>query len=121
MVLPRVKSDLVRLFESLFDGTLSQNEIQVDSRAAATVVMASGGYPGSYEKGKLITGVDHVEENRFFLAGVREEDGRLLTDGGRVLAVTSYGLTGAEAAEESRRALRGVSFEGGFYREDVGV
>ena len=120
VVLPRVTSDLLGHFESLFDGTLSRNEIRVDSRAAATVVMASGGYPGGYEKGKEISGVDDVTESTVFLAGVREEGGRLLTDGGRVLAVTSYGLTGAEAAEESRRALAAISFEGGFFRGDIG-
>ena len=120
VVLPRITSDLLAHFESLFDGTLPQNEIRVDSRAAATVVMASGGYPGAYEKGKIITGVDDAAESTVFLAGVREERGRLLTDGGRVLAVTSFGVTGAEAAEESRRALRGIRFEGGFYREDIG-
>ncbi len=120
VVLPRMKSDLVDLFDSLFDGTLSQHEVQVDSRAAATVVMASGGYPEAYEKGKVIAGLGAHGESLCFLAGVQEEDGQLVTDGGRVLAMTSYGMTGVEAAEESRRALGGMEFEGGFYRRDIG-
>ena len=119
-VLPRVTTDLLGHFESLFDGTLAQTEIGVDSRAAATVVMASGGYPGAYERGKPITGLDDTGESIAFLAGVRAEGDRLLTDGGRVLAVTSFGQTGAEAAEESRRTLRGIAFEGGFFRGDIG-
>ncbi len=120
VVLPRMRGDLIDLFDSLFDGTLSQNEIQVDSRAAATVVMASGGYPGEYQKGQVISGLGEHGDSLCFLAGVKEEAGQLVTDGGRVLAMTSYGLTGAEAAEESRRALAAISFENGFYRMDIG-
>ncbi len=121
VVLPRMRSDLIELFDSLFDGTLPQNEVRVDSRAAATVVMASGGYPGEYAKGEVISGLGDHGESLCFYAGIAERDGKLVTDGGRVLAMTSYGLTGAEAAEQSRRALAGVRFEGGFFRKDIGV
>jgi len=120
VIMPRITSDLVQLFESLFDGTLADNEISVDSRAAATVVMASGGYPGSYEKGKVINGLDEVANSIPFLAGVAEKDGELVTNGGRVLMLTSYGLTYMEAAEMSRRAAAKVTFEGGFFRKDIG-
>ena len=120
-VLPRVTTDLLAHFESLFDGTLAQREIGVDSRAAATLVLASGGYPGAYEKGKAITGLDALDDATAFLAGVREEGGRLLTNGGRVLMLTSFGLTGAEAAETCRRAAAEVHFDGGFYRRDIGA
>jgi len=121
VIMPRITSDLVELFESLFDGTLAHNEISVDSRAAATVVMASGGYPGSYEKGKEITGLEAVKNSIPFLAGVAEKDGHLVTNGGRVLMLTSYGLTYMEAAEMSRRSAAHVHFEGGFFRKDIGA
>ncbi|MFK8055408.1 MAG: phosphoribosylamine--glycine ligase [Saprospiraceae bacterium] len=120
VIMPRITSDLVQLFSSLFDGTLADNEVSVDSRSAATVVMASGGYPGSYEKGKVITGLDEVKSSIPFLAGVTDKDGELVTNGGRVLMLTSYGLTYMEAAEMSRRAAAKVTFDGGFFRKDIG-
>ena len=119
-VLPRLTSDLVALFDGLFDGTLAEHELHIDSRAAATVVLASGGYPGAYESGRAVAGLDAQRDNLVFLAGVAQRDGQLLTNGGRVLAVTSYGLTTAEAAEQCRRALADIHFEGSFYRRDVG-
>ncbi len=119
-IMPRVKSDLLQHFQSLFDGTLAQRQISVDSRAAATLVMASGGYPGTYEKGKIIQGLDRVDSSIPFLAGVVENDRKLVTSGGRVLMLSSYGLTGAEAAEMCRRSASLVSFEGAFYRNDIG-
>jgi len=120
VIMPRITSDLVRLLSSLFDGTLADTEVSVDSRAAATVVMASGGYPGSYEKGKVITGLDEITNSIPFLAGVAEKNGKLVSNGGRVLMLTSYGLTYMEAAEMSRRAAAKVSFDGGFFRKDIG-
>lgn len=120
VIMPRITSDLVQLFSSLFDGTLADNEISVDSRAAATVVMASGGYPGSYEKEKVISGLDEVTNSIPFLAGVANKGEDLVTNGGRVLMLTSYGLTYMEAAEMSRRAAEKVRFEGGFFRKDIG-
>jgi len=120
-ILPRVTTDLLEHFESLFDGTLAHKEIGVDSRAAATLVMASGGYPSKYEKGKNIQGLDAVTDSIPFLAGVAERDGQLVTNGGRVLMLTSFGLTHMEAAETSRRSARHVNFEGGFYRKDIGT
>ena len=90
VVLPRITSDLLDLFDALFDGTIGTAEPRIDSRAGATVVVASGGYPGEYERGKAITGIDGVDDAIVFLAGVRQaDDGSLLTSGGRVLAVTS--------------------------------
>jgi phosphoribosylamine--glycine ligase len=121
VIMPRITSDLVQHFESLFDGTLASTSIQVDSRAAATVVMASGGYPEAYEKGKVITGLETVADSIPFLAGVSEKNGELVTNGGRVLMLTSYGLTYMEAAETSRRSAAKVKFAGGFYRKDIGV
>ncbi len=120
VIMPRITSDLVHLFNSMFDGTLSQNQLSVDSRAAATVVMASGGYPSKYEKGKVISGLDEVKDSIPFLAGVAEQNGSLVTNGGRVLMLTSYGLTYMEAAEMSKRSATKVNFEGGFFRKDIG-
>ena len=94
--------------------------MSIDSRAAATVVMASGGYPASYEKGKVISGLDKVSDSLPFLAGVAEQNGTLVTSGGRVLMLTSYGLTYMEAAEMSKRSAANVRFEGGFFRKDIG-
>ena len=123
VVLPRITSDLLGLFASLFDGTVAEAEPRIDSRAGATVVVASGGYPGAYESGKAISGLDELGEGvRVFLAGVAEDgDDALVTSGGRVLAVTSFGLTTPEAAHASRRAARRIRFEGAFLREDVGA
>ncbi len=120
VIMPRITSDLVHLFNSMFDGTLSQNQLSVDSRAAATVVMASGGYPSKYEKGKVISGLDEVKDSIPFHAGVAEQNGSLVTNGGRVLMLTSYGLTYMEAAEMSKRSATKVNFEGGFFRKDIG-
>jgi phosphoribosylamine--glycine ligase len=120
VIMPRITSDLLSLFDSMFDGTLSQNQLSIDSRAAATVVMASGGYPSSYEKGKTISGLDELNDCIPFLAGVKEQEGRLVTNGGRVLMLTSYGLTYMEAAEMSKRSAASVHFEGGFFRKDIG-
>ena len=129
VVLPRLKSDLVDLFASLFDGTLARHEPRIDSRAAATVVLASEGYPGTYAKGRALTGLGGlvagepgIDEGQrlVFLAGVSGEAGAYRASGGRVLTVTSFGLTGAEAAETSRRTLAGIGLEGGFFRKDIG-
>ena len=120
-IMPRITTDLVDHFASLFDGTLAQREIGVDSRASSTLVLASGGYPGPYQKGKPIEGLDQVTDSIPFLAGVRAEGDQLVTNGGRVLMLTSYGLSGAEAAETSRRSAQHVQFDGGFYRKDIGL
>ena len=120
VIMPRITSDLVKLFDSMFDGSLAQYRMSIDSRAAATVVMASGGYPASYEKGKVISGLDKVSDSLPFLAGVAEQNGTLVTSGGRVLMLTSYGLTYMEAAEMSKRSAANVRFEGGFFRKDIG-
>ncbi len=121
VVLPRLTSDLIDLFDSLFDGSLSRQEIRIDARAAATMVMASGGYPDDYRKGLPISGLDQVTEAQVFLAGVRSgEQGELETAGGRVLTITSFGLSTMEAAETSRREALKINFEGAYYRRDIG-
>lgn len=120
VILPRITSNFLQHLDSLFSGTLSSEIISIDSRAASTLVLASGGYPGSYEKGKTITGLDNVDQSIPFLAGVKQNNNELQTNGGRVLMLTSFGLTYAEAAETSRRSAKHVDFEGCFHRSDIG-
>lgn len=119
-VFPRLNNDLAVLCRATAHGTLDQHQIQLDERATATVILVSGGYPGSYEKGKVITGIDQVEGSIVFHAGTKEADGQLLTNGGRVIALTSYGATFQEALAKSLRNAEVVDFEGKYYRKDIG-
>ena len=121
-VIPRLKSDLVELFEVCAHGGLSRCRIETDPRHAATVMMVSGGYPGLYEKGKPIRGLDQVTESLVFHAGTGlSADGRaLLANGGRVLAVTSLGESMEMALTTSYRSLQRISFENAYFRKDIG-
>lgn len=122
VVLPRINSDLVSLFKAVADGSLGSQSVSIDPRAAATVVMVSGGYPGNYEKGHEITGLDILNEDDVlvFHAGTRDEDGRVCTNGGRVLAVTAYGQDLPEAVKRSLNIIGFIEFEGMYYRRDIG-
>ena len=121
VVMPRLRSDLVDLLEGCARGNLADIPAEHDSRTAVTVIAVSGGYPGSYPKGKEITGNLDPEESIVFHAGTsRDADGRLVTSGGRVLAVTSYGGSIREALERSYKSLAGISFDGMNYRRDIG-
>lgn len=119
VVIPRLKNDLVELLSSLSDGRLKEQVIDTDSRAAATVVAVSGGYPGSFEKGKEITGLEKIRGSLVFHAGTVEEDGAVKTNGGRVLAVTSFGDDVAGAAITSVNALQNVQYEDIYFRKDI--
>jgi len=119
-VLPRLENDLVELFEAVHDGTLNIQNIKQDPRTAATVMLVSGGYPEAYPKGKHMTGTDAVQGSLLFHAGTKEENGELLTNGGRVIAITSYGDTMAEALEKSNKNAEVIDFEGKNYRKDIG-
>lgn len=119
-VFPRLKTDLVELCRATAAGELAKVKIEIDERAVASVILVSGGYPGSYEKGKVIAGLDAVEGSLVFHAGVREEQGQLLTNGGRVLAVTSYGDTFQEALNTSLANAGKIKFDGVYYRKDIG-
>lgn len=119
-VFARLNTDLVELCRATAAEELDSVEIEMDERAAASVILVSGGYPGSYEKGKVISGLDKVEGSLVFHAGTREEDGQLLTNGGRVLAITSYGDTFQEALAISLGNAEKVDFEGVYYRRDIG-
>lgn len=120
VVLPRIKSDLVALLKATAEGTLNEHTIQVDERTATTVMLVSGGYPEAYEKGKAIQGLTTSTQSELFHAGTRLEEETVVTSGGRVLAVTSYGEDFQEALKQSYNTIEQISFEGMNYRKDLG-
>lgn len=123
VVLPRLKTDLVTIIESVIDGTLENVDIQWSKEAAACVVMASGGYPVKYEKGKVITGLDEngqLPGVTVYHAGTAEKDGCLVTSGGRVLGVTALAPTLDEALQKAYEAVEKIHFDGAHYRRDIG-
>ncbi len=120
VVLPRLKTDLVDLIRAAFDGDLKEKKPEFEAHAAATVILVSGGYPGAYEKGKAIEISKTETESLIFHAGTREQGQKLLTNGGRVLAVTSLAETFPEALQKSYSTIPHIRFEGMYYRTDIG-
>ncbi len=120
VVLPRLKSDLLDLFIETGKKNLANQTIELDERSATTVMLVSGGYPEAYEKGKVMTGLDNVESSVLFHAGTTSKDGEVVTNGGRVLAVTSYGKDFKEALKVSYKNVENIRFEGMNYRTDLG-
>jgi phosphoribosylamine---glycine ligase len=120
VVIPRLKSDLLDLFEGVATNTLSERDIQFDDRSATTVMMVSGGYPEDYEKGKQIYGLNSVANSLVFHAGTTNDGPAVLTSGGRVLAVTSYGKNLEAALEKSYESIQNIEFEKAYYRKDIG-
>jgi phosphoribosylamine--glycine ligase len=120
VVLPRLKTDLVDIFKAMASGTLADIEIDIDERAATTIMLVSGGYPEAYEKEKEITGIEKVEDSIVFHAGAKEIDGKVLTVGGRVMAITSYGSTYQEAIKKSYQNIEKLHFDKMYYRKDIG-
>lgn len=119
VVIPRLETDLMDLFIAMGNGTLDQIEVKVNPKTAVTVMAVSGGYPGSYEKGKVITGLRDFENTTVFHAGTASGE-EITTAGGRVMAFTSFGGTKEEALEKSYAALNEVCYEGMNYRKDIG-
>lgn len=121
VVMPRLQNDLVALFKAVPEGTLAAQVIQEDARAAATVMLVSKGYPEDYEKGKVITNLPAQQPGQLvFHAGTKEQNGQLLTNGGRVLTVTSLANSLWEALAQSRQTAGTIQFEGKYYRHDIG-
>ncbi|MDM1367439.1 phosphoribosylamine--glycine ligase [Myroides marinus] len=120
VVMPRVKTDLVDLFEAVANETLDTMDIELDERTATTVMLVSGGYPEDYEKGKVITGIEDVKDSIVFHAGTALKDGEVVTNGGRVLAVTSYGNSYDEALKKSYQNIAKLNFDKIYYRSDIG-
>ena len=121
VVMPRLKSDLVGLFQAVAAGTLAECSLEIDPRYAVTVMMVSGGYPGSYEKGKVISGLENVTDSILFHAGTKKDGDKIVTAGGRVIAATSYGETKDEALARSFESISKVNFEGMYFRRDIGA
>lgn len=120
VILPRLENDIVELFEAVANSRLSEEKIHISSDVVTTVMLVSGGYPGAYRKGFEITGLDQVNGSIVFHAGTTMQNGKVVTSGGRVLAVSSSGKTMKEALEMSYKNARSILFEGVYYRTDIG-
>ncbi len=120
VVIPRIKSDLLDLFVHVSNETLEQAEFEVDERTCATVMLVSGGYPGSYSKGMIINGLNEVNDSILFHAGTKQKEDRIETNGGRVIAISSFGENYQDALAKSYLNAQKVNFSGKYYRKDIG-
>jgi len=121
VVIPRVKSDLLNLFKGIADGTFGEKDFYVDEDYAATVMLVSGGYPESYQKGKVISGLEKIENSIVFHAGTKDNGNQIVTNGGRVLAITSFGRDIEDAISKCYNNAEVIEFEGKYYRKDIGL
>jgi phosphoribosylamine--glycine ligase len=121
VVLPLIQSDVLELFTACADGKLDEYNLQLDSRTATTVMLVSKGYPEEYEKGKEITKIEQVKDSIVFHAGTKQaEDGKIITNGGRVIAITSFGDTIKDAVSKSIKNAGVINYEGKYFRKDIG-
>ena len=120
VVMPRLQSDLVAIFKAVAEQQLDTITLEIDSRSATTIMVVSGGYPEGYEKGKTISGLEAVEDSIVFHAGTKLQEGQVVSHGGRVLAVTSYGETYQEAIKKSYQNIAKLHFDKMYYRTDIG-
>ena len=120
VIIPRIKSDLLNLLKGIGDGTFSEKDLNISEDAAATVMLVSKGYPENYEKGYEITGFEDCENSIVFHAGTTKADGKTITNGGRVMSLTSYGKTIDEALQRSYNTAEKIGFDGKKYRKDIG-
>jgi len=120
VVIPRIKNDLVEIFEAVANQSLDSIDLEIDERAATTVMAVSGGYPEAYGKGMEITGFENIKDAVVFHAGTNLKDDKVLTNGGRVLAVTAYGSTFNEALAQSYKNMEKLHFDKMYYRKDLG-
>ncbi|TGD58662.1 phosphoribosylamine--glycine ligase [Flavobacterium humi] len=120
VVMPRITSDLVAMFQAVADQKLDGFQLEIDPRSATTIMVVSGGYPEEYEKGKVITGLENVQDSIVFHAGTKLQDGSVVTNGGRVLAVTSYGNDFQEAIKKSYQNINKLHFDKMYFRKDIG-
>jgi phosphoribosylamine---glycine ligase len=120
VIIPRIKSDFFELIEGVAKGDLAERKLEIDERFVTAVMLVSGGYPGIYEKGKTLNGLDLTEGSVLFHAGTRKEADKVITSGGRVIAITSWGSTMKEALNTSYKNAGLLKFEGSYYRTDIG-
>jgi len=120
VVIPRLKSDLVELFQAVADQKLDEVSFEIDERTAATIMLVSGGYPEDYKKGNVISGVENVSDSIVFHAGTKTENGQVVSNGGRVLAVTSFGDDFQQAIKKSYQNIEKLHFDKMYFRKDIG-
>jgi len=120
VVIPRIKSDLLNLLRGIKDGTFSEKDLEITDEVATTVMLVSGGYPQAYEKGKEITGIEKVSDSIVFHAGTKQDGETIKTNGGRVIAVTSFGENMNDALKKSYDNAEKITFQGKYFRKDIG-
>jgi phosphoribosylamine--glycine ligase len=120
VVIPRLKSDLVELFQAVGNQTLDQVSLEIDERSATTIMVVSGGYPEDYGKGFEISGLENIEDSIVFHAGTKLENGKVVTNGGRVIAITSFGESFQEAIKKSYQNIDKLNFDKMYFRKDIG-
>ena len=120
VVIPRIKSDLLNLLKGIGDGTFSEKDLEIREEVATTIMLVSGGYPEAYEKGKQITGIEKVSDSIVFHAGTKQEGEVVKTNGGRVIALTSFGENMNDSLKKSFDSAEKIAFEGKYFRKDIG-